>query len=598
MSKLTQKDFNSAADYYYRMQRDETTHQNSRMMWIITTQTLVFAGICTIIDKVEIVNNPILPVNTVMFGLLLIIGCLTAISAVYSSLVSEISIGTTLDDWDRYNNLPVNKKPNPVNHRMIAVPKRILDSHLKWLDLHTFVPKVFLSAWIILVMYIIWGNVLDFTLIYIIFYFGCALILVHCVFYLYRFILETQIKQLHHQSTNMDIQTTSMNNTVISTILNSPLCKCKCCSNHCCKNENTFAIYQIIIDRFKDAWTIPPSSENEFMGGNLKGIIEELSYIKFLGFNTIMLTPIYESASFHGYHITDYTKIEPSFGNWEHFSELVVKSHRLGMKVICDFVPNHCHESHPFFQNALHNGDKRNWFYFHSNNTYTHFLKYSELPKFNLNNPEVKQYFIQLAKELVLYGVDGIRIDHAVGVPFSFLQELRNAVKTINEDVFVFGEVLPVHPDYVEQIEFKSKDRKEQMKNGTCKQDYLQLDYIGVLDGVLDFAYKDIIINELNNGREISSNNQELMAKLYRHFRHYSKEYQPILFLDNPDTDRIMFSCNNNKSVLDQVVAFTKSLNYPYCILYGTEQYMCNKIAVSDQTPYSDLGVRLAMDWS
>lgn len=151
------------------------------MIWILTTQTLVFAGICTLAQQLKICNNPIVPLQTVLFELMLIVGFLTAFSSVYSSLISELSIGSVLEDWNKYDKLPVNKKPNPVEHRIIVVPDVILKCKLKWLDLHAFVPKVFLAAWIVLIMYAIWGTFIDFHFIYIMFYYEGALLLVYFI---------------------------------------------------------------------------------------------------------------------------------------------------------------------------------------------------------------------------------------------------------------------------------------------------------------------------------------------------------------------------------------------------------------------------------
>ena len=51
-------------------------------------------------------------------------------------------------------------------------------------------------------------------------------------------------------------------------------------------------IYHLLIDRFNGNWQVPPKSVNEFLGGNLQGVIDKLDYIKDLGFNAIMLSPI------------------------------------------------------------------------------------------------------------------------------------------------------------------------------------------------------------------------------------------------------------------------------------------------------------------
>ena len=60
---------------------------------------------------------------------------------------------------------------------------------------------------------------------------------------------------------------------------------------------NNIRIYHLLIDRFNGGWQVPPKSENAFCGGNLQGVIEKLDYIKNLGFNAIMLSPIFKSAN-------------------------------------------------------------------------------------------------------------------------------------------------------------------------------------------------------------------------------------------------------------------------------------------------------------
>lgn len=600
MANLSQEDFNKTSDYLYRLQYDETVHHSNRMMWIIAAQTLVFTGICSIGDSVTIYENATETMGNVVFYLMLITGALTAVSAIYSSVISEISIGSIMDDWNSYDKLAVKKKPNPFRHKMIVVPDVMLNSNLRWLALHTFVPKVFSAAWIVLILYVVSGAELDFQPVYILIYFTIALVVLHILEYVYLTFIRMRIrqKQLIEKLTPKDEEPSfeeSVSPRYKQGQTDMPHCPQQCFP--CCCRQDVWAIYHIMVDRFNGKRKEPPASENKFLGGDLRGIIEKLNYIRMQGFNAIMLTPIHATEAYHGYHITNYEEVDAHFGSKNDFLELILKSHQLGMKVICDFVPNHCHESHPFFQNALRNGDKRNWFSFTSGNQYKHFLGHGELPKFNFGNTEVSDYFIKVAKQMALCGVDGFRIDHAVGVPFDFLRSLRGALKHINKNIFVFGEVLPVEPQYVDSIALENDERRKQMRDRKYSQEDLQLDYSDALDGVLDFVYRDIIIEELNNGRGISRKNLGLMARLSRHFERYSEDFRPVIFLDNHDVDRIMFYCHNDKSLLDDAVAFTRSLGFPYCIYYGTEQYMRNVNKLSPDTPYSDLEVRQPMDW-
>lgn len=161
----------------------------------------------------------------------------------------------------------------------------------------------------------------------------------------------------------------------------------------------------------------------------------------------------------------------------------------------------------------------------------------------------------------------------------------------------MFGEVLPVNKQFTSTIDVKNEVRREQMNLDICNQDDLQLDYQGTLDGVLDFVYRDIILEELKNGRDIDFTNYHLMAKLKCHFRKYSQAFLPIIFLDNHDVDRIMHVCNGDRSLVDKLLVFTQNLGVPYSVYYGTEQYMYNKSSLSSGEPYADLEVRTPMDW-
>jgi Alpha amylase, catalytic domain len=87
-----------------------------------------------------------------------------------------------------------------------------------------------------------------------------------------------------------------------------------------------------------------------YHGGDLRGIINRLDYIKALGTTAIWLTPSFKnrpvqpqdgSAGYHGCWITDFTQIDPHLGINAELAELVDKAHRAGMKVFFDIITNH-----------------------------------------------------------------------------------------------------------------------------------------------------------------------------------------------------------------------------------------------------------------
>ncbi|XEO20858.1 pullulanase-type alpha-1,6-glucosidase [Buchananella felis] len=95
-----------------------------------------------------------------------------------------------------------------------------------------------------------------------------------------------------------------------------------------------------------------PTDKAFFHGGDLRGIIAQLDYIQNLGTTAIWLTPSFQnqavqgeaeqaSAGYHGYWITDFTRIDPHLGSNEDMRELIAQAHSRGMKVYFDIVVNH-----------------------------------------------------------------------------------------------------------------------------------------------------------------------------------------------------------------------------------------------------------------
>ncbi len=95
-----------------------------------------------------------------------------------------------------------------------------------------------------------------------------------------------------------------------------------------------------------------PADSGFYHGGDLKGVIKRLDYIRALGATTIWIAPIFRnkpvqgeaphaSAGYHGYWITDFTHVDPHFGSDEDFAALVRAAHARGLKVILDIVVNH-----------------------------------------------------------------------------------------------------------------------------------------------------------------------------------------------------------------------------------------------------------------
>ena len=88
---------------------------------------------------------------------------------------------------------------------------------------------------------------------------------------------------------------------------------------------------------------------NEIYGGDLKGIIDRIDYLKALGVNVIYLNPVFSSISSHRYDACDYTKIDPILGTMGSFEELVKVAEENDMHIILDGVFNHVSDDSIYF---------------------------------------------------------------------------------------------------------------------------------------------------------------------------------------------------------------------------------------------------------
>lgn len=644
-SSMAVKEINENIDYLYKLQKDETEHQNHRLMWILTAQALIFAALCTLLSNECIKYN----LNFVITNLILV-GVLISISGIYSMLISQTSIGVVYELWDRYNKvLDNNEKREQMHHLISLAPSHFLVSRIKWLMFYSFAPNVFCAAWINLVLiYCLCNMVLinDFKMdvpcsictFFIILF--LVLIISHYVgkYFFYHWGYDQYKKKgksgnskCSSNQCKQGVDCTDSNGNIIyrgignnkNSVIQNSFNNYGCCNNRqCCLPDycitmqmnnkpvssetstwSELRIYHIFVDRFNGGWTTAPTNRPDFIGGNINGIIDKIDYIKSMGYNAIMLTPIFKSAAYHGYHVVDYYMVDERFGTWDDFDKLVSLLHEKGMKLICDYVPNHCHITHPRFQDALNNPNSnyRSWFYFDKSKKgeYVSYQNYPDLPKFNLYDDAASDYLISVATMLAKRKVDGLRIDHVIGIPFSFLRKLRCKVKEINPDLFLFGEAwMGSSLDY-SQIEFVDAEQKDKAYKGELSQDDIQLNYVDYLDGVLDFSFRNLLVNELIQSQSPKlMGNKFLEEKIKTHFAKYPDGFQLILFLDNHDTNRFLYYCKGNKFLLEEGLNLcANSYSKPYVIYYGTEKGMTNSTDISQGGENADLAVREPMAW-
>jgi alpha-glucosidase len=173
--------------------------------------------------------------------------------------------------------------------------------------------------------------------------------------------------------------------------------------------------------------------------GDLPGIIGRLDYIQSLNVDAIWLSPIYPSPMHDfGYDVADYVGIHPLFGAMADFDRLLSETHRRGMKLLLDLVPNHTSSAHPWFvasrssredpkrdwyiwrDPAPDGGPPNNWLSFFGGPAWTFDQKtgqyylhqfVTQQPELNYRNPRVLEAMLDVMHFWLDKGVDGFRVD-------------------------------------------------------------------------------------------------------------------------------------------------------------------------------------------
>ena len=355
-------------------------------------------------------------------------------------------------------------------------------------------------------------------------------------------------------------------------------------------------IYHILIDRFAGFRSTENWEKPQFLGGNIKGITEKLNYLKDLGINTIWISPFYKCSEYHGYHITDFFEVDPHFGTLNDLKELIDTCHKMNIKIIADFVPNHCSSMHPYFIDAQKNKDSeyRDWFYFKSwPNDYLSFLSVRQLPKINLENTDAKNYIINSAKHWLSLGFDGFRLDHVIGPSHDFWKEFNKEIKALFPNAVLIGEawMMGIKFNELETINIKNKFFKWLLGPNS---DNLLKEYYKELDGVLDFKFQEFIRDYIAYNK-LSKSVFEISIK--NHFKKYPKNYFLPTFLDNHDMNRFLFECKNDKNKLMLAAEIQFSIDQPVILYYGTESGISQERSIWAFKKHGDLQARMPMKW-
>ena len=241
---------------------------------------------------------------------------------------------------------------------------------------------------------------------------------------------------------------------------------------------------QIMVDRYhasgeKDVTKLPPSSyyhmhwddnpaliinddkygdnaNNDYFGGNLRGVIEKLDYIRSMGVTVIYFNPIFKARSNHKYNTGDYRMIDPAFGTEADFEELCDKAARRGIRVILDGVFSHTGSDSLYFNRDGNYGPGgayndphspyAKWYRFRRwPDDYECWWNFKTLPNVHEETESYQDFIIRdrdsVTAHWIRAGASGWRLDVADELPMDFIRKIRARIRQVRSDAALIGEV-------------------------------------------------------------------------------------------------------------------------------------------------------------
>ena len=308
----------------------------------------------------------------------------------------------------------------------------------------------------------------------------------------------------------------------------------------------------------------------DFHGGNLKGIINKLGYLKRLGVSIIYLSPIFESSSNHKYDTGNYKKIDPMFGDEEIFKELIDKAAEKGISIVLDGVFSHVGADSLYF-NKFNNYDSigayqsenspyRSWFKFKpGSNKYKCWWGVESLPDTNELEPSFMDYIIydkdSVINKWMDMGVKGWRLDVADELPSKFIEELKKETTKNDSESILIGEVW--------------EDASNKISYGERRSYFLG----SQLDSVLGYLFRDNIVDFLT-GKIPSWKLNDLFITLKEN---YPKEAfkSNLNLLSSHDIERVKTALKSDKDLLKLAILAQMSFEGVPYIYYGDEAGLC-----------------------
>ncbi|OXT05985.1 glucohydrolase [Thermoanaerobacterium thermosaccharolyticum] len=378
-------------------------------------------------------------------------------------------------------------------------------------------------------------------------------------------------------------------------------------------------VYQIYPRSFKDS--------NGDGIGDLRGIIEKLDYLKFLGVDVLWLCPIYKSPNCdNGYDISDYKDIMDEFGTMEDFDELLFEAHKRGLKILMDLVVNHTSDEHIWFINSRKSKDNEYrdyyiwrkgkdgkepnnwgssfsgsaWEYDEATDMYYLHCFAKKQPDLNWENEKVRKEVQDIVKWWLDKGIDGFRMD-----VINMISKDQRFPDGIVPEGGLYGDMSPyvmngprVH-EYLKELSEKVLSKYDIMTVGEtpCVTPEIAIDYVGEdrneLNMVFSFEHMDIdkdVINLTKKPLDLV----ELKKIMSKWQKGMSDRGWNSLYWNNHDQPRVVSRFGNDTEYWDKSAKMLATCLHiqqgtPY--IYQGEEIGMTNVRFQDIEDYRDIAV-------
>ncbi len=315
-------------------------------------------------------------------------------------------------------------------------------------------------------------------------------------------------------------------------------------------------------------------------GGDIQGIIDHLDYLKELGITALWSTPLCEDNdnvhSYHTYGQSDVYRIDPRYGTNDDYKRLADEMHKRDLKLIKDYVTNHCGAEHWMFKDM----PTYDWFHQfpgYAQSNYRMTTQYDihgskrdarycmdgwfvpSMPDLNQSNPLVLNYLIQNAIWWIEFAdLDGFRVDT---YSYNDKDGIAKWTKAITDEYPYFNIVGEVWMHDQAQISYWQKDSPIAKIQS----------YNSYLPSVMDFTLHDAF------GEVFNQNNADWFngtIKFYENFVNdflYADPNNLLIFMENHDTGRFNHIYNYDFKKYQMAMTILASMRGIPQFYYGSE---------------------------